>query len=137
MYHGCVTHAIMLRSEQRDLSGAIRRFAALTKSNPWLILIIKTSPFWNPSRPNTTCIWTALVYWSLCTDEAEETDITNGSFGFLRQNHTFFFSSFLLFHSCPGNHLCPLIEPQAHVFSLSALPMVKVIGKSSPRVHSA
>ena len=137
MYHGCVTHAIMLRSEQRDLSGAIRRFAALTKFNPWLILLIKTSPFWNPSRPNTTCIWTALVYWSLCTDEAEETDITNGSFGFLRQNHTLFFSSFLLFHPCPGNHLCPLIEPHARFFFERALPMVKVAGKSTPRVHSA
>ena len=137
MYHGCVTHAIMLRSEQRDLSGAIRRFAALTKFNPWLILLIKTSPFWNPSRPNTTCIGTALVYWSLCTDEAEDTDITNGSCGFLRQNHTLFFSSFLLFHPCPGNHLCPLIEPHARFFFERALPMVKVAGKSTPRVHSA
>src|ERR1700730_12639581 len=110
MYHGCVRHAIIFRSEQRDLSGSIRRFAALTKSKPWLILIIKTSPFWNPSRPHTTCIGSALAHGSLRIDEAEDTDITNSSFGFLRQNHTLFFSPFLLFHPCPWNHLCPLIE---------------------------
>ena len=135
MYHGYAIDAMMLRNERSSLSEAAQQL--LTKSSPWLILLMKTYPLWNLSGPDTIRTGTTLAYWSLRTHEAEGTGTIISSLGFLRQNHTLFFSSFLLFHPCPRNHLCPLIEPHARFFFERALPIVKVAGKSTPRVHSA